>query len=125
MGTLTILNQPVLISGSIVVSTSRERVLDSALIVNEPTRSTQTINQGYSVRFCCLRWYHPIFLPALSFFVISHNFNYQLVHKKFMVVILCKTRPCFGIPDSLLQGLQCPPILQFPCAIVAIVVSLI
>jgi hypothetical protein len=39
--------------------------LVSFLIVNGPTRSTQTMTQGYSVRFCYFGWEQPIFLTLL------------------------------------------------------------
>jgi hypothetical protein len=35
-----------LMVGSIIVSARRECVLDTVLIVNGPTRSTETMNQG-------------------------------------------------------------------------------
>jgi hypothetical protein len=43
----------------------RECVLVGVLIVNGPTRYTQTMIQGYNVRFCYFGWEHPIFLACL------------------------------------------------------------
>jgi hypothetical protein len=51
---LKISNKPAILAGSIIVSASRQCVLDGdvILIVNGPTRSTQTMTQGYRVIFC-------------------------------------------------------------------------
>jgi hypothetical protein len=64
----TISNQPV--AGSIIVSASKaHRVcfgwLAGILIVNGPTRSTQTMTQESKVRFCYFGWEQPIFLTLL------------------------------------------------------------
>jgi hypothetical protein len=61
---LTILNQPVAVS--IIVSVSRECVLAGVLIVNGPTRSTHTMNQGSDSAI--LGGSSPYFLR--SFFVV-------------------------------------------------------
>jgi hypothetical protein len=71
---LTISNQSM--SGSFIVSSRRECVLDGVLIVHVPSRSTKTMTQGCSVRFC------------------------YFLHRLSMFNILYKTRPCYGIPDS-------------------------
>jgi hypothetical protein len=46
---------------------NRECILDGVLIVNEPTRSIQTMTQGYSVRFWYFGWEQPIFLTLLLY----------------------------------------------------------
>jgi hypothetical protein len=43
----------------------REFVLAGVLIVNGPTRSTQTMTQGFWVKFCYFRWDQPMFLTLL------------------------------------------------------------
>jgi hypothetical protein len=62
---LIISNQPV--AGCIIVSASRECVLAGVLIVNGSTRSTHTITQGYSVRFCCFRQEKLVLLMVLLY----------------------------------------------------------
>jgi hypothetical protein len=68
---LTISNQAV--AGSIIMSANRDCVLDGVLIVNVPTRSTQSMTQGYNVRFCYFEWDQAairiscVFALALSF----------------------------------------------------------
>jgi hypothetical protein len=64
----TISNQPVLISGSIIVSESKEYVLAGVLIVNGPTRSTLTMTQGSDSAI--LGGSSPYFWFTRSFFVI-------------------------------------------------------
>jgi hypothetical protein len=64
---LTISDQPVLNSGSIIslwVQAECEFGLLS-LIVKEPTRSTKTMTQGYNVRLCYVGWEQPIFPELL------------------------------------------------------------
>jgi hypothetical protein len=53
------------IAGSIIVSANRECVLAGVIIVHGTTRCTQTMTQGYNVRFCYLGWYQPIFLALM------------------------------------------------------------
>jgi hypothetical protein len=62
---LTSSNQPLLNAGSFIVSASIECVLVGVLIVNGPTRSTHTMTQGYSVRFCYFGLERTIFLALL------------------------------------------------------------
>jgi hypothetical protein len=62
---LAISNQPVVVTGYIVVSASRECFLVGVLTVNEPARSTQTMTQEYSVRFCYFGWEQTIFLACM------------------------------------------------------------
>jgi hypothetical protein len=60
--TLKISNQSVLISGYIIVIASRECVLVGVLIVNGPTKSTQTMTQGTVLDSAILGGSSPYFL---------------------------------------------------------------
>jgi hypothetical protein len=64
----TISNQPVLIAGSIIVSSSREYIFACFLIVNGPTISTLTMTQGSDSAI--LGGSSPYFLRVCLFFVI-------------------------------------------------------
>jgi hypothetical protein len=74
------------VSGSIIVSASRECLLAGVLIVNGPTRSTHTMNQGYSVRFCYFGWEQSIFLTL---------FLYSLIKSRKLLELRCGLLLCY------------------------------
>jgi hypothetical protein len=102
---LTISNKPVLIAVSIIVSASRgkECILARVLILNgvvppDPHRPWPRDTVSDSAIF---GGNSPYFLYFRSLFVIWHTWHtWQLEHKQSMFKILCKIRPCYGIPDN-------------------------